>query len=65
MTFFVYCLSSHSRNNTVNFIVRQSLTVRQAQSPLIGRNFLPICYRYNFCHELIFEANNRSLFCTI
>ena len=61
MTFIVYCLSSHNCNSTVNFIVRNSLTVCRAQSP-IGRNFLFICNRYNFCHELIFDVNNRSFF---
>ena len=57
LKFIMFCLSKHNNNNTVNFIVRNSLFFCRSLSPL-GRNFLYISHRYNFSPDLICDPNN-------
>jgi hypothetical protein len=60
LKFIMFCLYNRYCNNTVNFIVRNSLFVCRSLSPL-GRNFSLISSRYNFNPSLIHEPNNFSL----
>lgn len=71
LTFIMFCLSNRNCNDTVKFIVRNSLFFSRSLSPL-GRNFSLISSRYNFNPALIYDANNFRLilsflsnFCTI
>ena len=59
LKFIMFCLSKHNCNNTVNFIVRNSLFFCRSLSPR-GRNFLCINYHYNFSPDLICDPNNCS-----
>mgnify|MGYP003507201830 FL=1 len=60
LTFIMFCLNNRNCNDTVKFIVRNSLFFSRSLSPL-GRNFSLISSRYNFNPALIYEANNFRL----
>jgi hypothetical protein len=60
LKFVFFCLSNRNNNRTVNFIVRNSLFICRALSPL-GRNFKYIVNRYNFRADLIFHENRSSV----
>ena len=47
LKFVIFCLSSWNCNSTVSFIVRNSLSLCRASSPL-GRKFMHISHRYRF-----------------
>lgn len=60
LKFVFFCLSNRNNNRTVNFIVRNSLFICRALSP-IGRNFKFIVNRYNFSADLILNENRSSV----
>ncbi len=57
LKFTMFCLSKHNSNQTVDFVVRNSLFFCRALSPL-GRNFLHISQRYSFSPLLICDPSN-------